>query len=43
MGGQLVEEAAAVQKCEERFQLIRASALSQEESMELLKAILESL
>jgi hypothetical protein len=42
-GGQLVEEAAAVEKCEVRFELIRASALSQEESLELLKAILESL
>jgi transcriptional regulator with XRE-family HTH domain len=42
VGGQLVEEAAAVEKCEVRFELIRASALSQEESLELLKASLES-
>jgi transcriptional regulator with XRE-family HTH domain len=42
-GGQLVEEATAVEDCEVRFELIRASALSQEESLELLKAILESL
>jgi transcriptional regulator with XRE-family HTH domain len=43
VGGQLIEETAAVENCEERFQLIRASALSQEESLELLKTILESL
>jgi transcriptional regulator with XRE-family HTH domain len=42
-GGQLVEEAAAVEKCEVRFELIRASALSQEESLELLKTSLEKL
>ncbi|HEU5159443.1 MAG TPA: helix-turn-helix transcriptional regulator [Streptosporangiaceae bacterium] len=42
-GGQLVEEAAAVENCGERFQLIRASALSQEESLNLLKTSLESL
>src|SRR5918999_1898487 len=43
VGGQLVEEAAKVEKCAVRFELIRASALPQEESLELLKAILENL
>ena len=43
VGGQLVEEAAKVEKCAVRFELIRASALPQEESLQLLKAILESL
>ncbi|HEU5157512.1 MAG TPA: helix-turn-helix transcriptional regulator [Streptosporangiaceae bacterium] len=42
-GGQLVEEAATVEGCAVRFELIRASALSQEESLELLETILESL
>jgi transcriptional regulator with XRE-family HTH domain len=43
LGGHLVDEATAVESCEERFQLIRASALSQEESLELLETILESM
>jgi transcriptional regulator with XRE-family HTH domain len=43
LGGQLVEESTKVEDCTVRFDLIRASALSQEESLELLKAILESL
>ncbi|MGI8330536.1 helix-turn-helix domain-containing protein [Actinomadura scrupuli] len=43
VGGRLVEEASAVEKCEVRFDLIRASALSQEESREFLEKLLESL
>jgi hypothetical protein len=43
VGGRLVEETSAVEKCEVRFDLIRASALSQEESLELLKKLLEGL
>ena len=43
VGGRLIEETSAVEKCEVRFDLIRASALSQEESLELLKEILEGL
>jgi hypothetical protein len=42
-GGQLVKESATVKKCELRFELIRSSALSREESLELLTRILESL
>jgi transcriptional regulator with XRE-family HTH domain len=43
VGGQLVEETAKVEDYAVRFDLIRASALPQQESMALLKAILESL
>ncbi len=43
IGGQLVEEITAVADCTVRFDLIRASALPQEDSLELLEAILESL
>jgi transcriptional regulator with XRE-family HTH domain len=43
VGGQLIEEAAKVDDCAVRFDLIRASALPQQESLELLEAILENL
>jgi DNA-binding XRE family transcriptional regulator len=43
VGGRLIEEDSAVERCEVRFDLIRASALSQEESLELLKELLEGL
>lgn len=42
-GGQLVKEAATVEKCDLRFELIRSSALPREESLTLLTKILESL
>ncbi|RAY15941.1 XRE family transcriptional regulator [Actinomadura craniellae] len=41
-GGQLIEEDSAVEYLQIRFDRIRASALSQEESLELLRKILES-
>jgi transcriptional regulator with XRE-family HTH domain len=43
IGGQLVEETAKVADCTVRFELIRASAMPQRESLALLKEILESL
>lgn len=43
LGGQLVEESAKVEECAVRFDLIRASAMPQRESLVLLKEILESL
>ncbi|HEX6472262.1 MAG TPA: DUF5753 domain-containing protein [Streptosporangiaceae bacterium] len=43
VGGHLIEEAAKVDACKIRFDQIRASALSQEESLELLKTLLERL
>jgi hypothetical protein len=42
-GGRMIEEAAAVAACGIQFDRIRASALSQEESLELLKSLLERL
>ena len=43
IGGQLIEETAKVENYAVRFDLIRASALPQRESLALLKEILESL
>jgi hypothetical protein len=40
-GGQLIEDVTTVENCEIRFDMIRSSALSKEESMELLKEITE--
>lgn len=41
VGGHLIEEAATVAMCGISFDRIRASALSQEESLELLKTLRE--
>jgi transcriptional regulator with XRE-family HTH domain len=41
VGGHLIEETATVDACGIQFDRIRASAMSQEESMELLKTLLE--
>jgi transcriptional regulator with XRE-family HTH domain len=43
IGGQLMEETTKVDDCKIRFDLIRASALPQQESLTLFRAILESL
>jgi transcriptional regulator with XRE-family HTH domain len=43
IGGHLIEEATAVNGCRTQFDRIRASALSQEESLELLNTLLERL
>ncbi len=41
--GRLIEQKAALEKCEIRFDWIRASALSQDESFNLLRTLLERL
>ncbi|HZB30578.1 MAG TPA: Scr1 family TA system antitoxin-like transcriptional regulator [Streptosporangiaceae bacterium] len=41
VGGHLIEEAVTVDACGIRFDWIRASARSQEESLELLKSLVE--
>jgi transcriptional regulator with XRE-family HTH domain len=43
VGGHLIEETARVDACGIQFDRIRASAMSQEESMKLLKTLLEKL
>lgn len=43
IGGHLVKEPATVKRCNLRFELIKSSALSREESLELLTKILESM
>jgi hypothetical protein len=43
VGGQLVDHPSVVRKYRVRFDLIRASAMTAEDSLNLLRSILESL